>query len=96
MRVENGLYSKHSGKIQHPDRRWYKQLTARCAEAINSVEDSDGMKLTTKAMIRFGLSLDIDVRCKVEQLHTELQHIVTKHNLNFNGIEPIRMEDSNH
>lgn len=71
------------------------QLAARCAEAVNSVEDSEGMKLTRKAMIRCGLSLEIDGRWKVEQLQTELQHIVTKPDLKFNGIELIRMEESN-
>ena len=89
-RVENGQFSAKSGKLEHPKRGWYMQLAVKCAEAVNSMEDSNGLKLTRKAMIRSGLSLDIDGVWRVEQLYDHLQITVSKYPNNFRGTEPAK------
>lgn len=84
------LLSSRSGKLHHPERQWYMNLAKRCADALNAMVDENGLKLTSKAMIRSGLSLDKDGVCRVEQLYEHLQVFIRKHPNNFNGVEPVK------
>lgn len=90
IRVENKMFSARSGKLNHPGRHWYMKLAKKCADAVNSMEDENGMRLTRKAMIRSGLSLDTDGTWRVAQLYGHLQEVIAKYPENFNGIEPVK------
>lgn len=86
-------YAAVSGNLNHPHRHWYMQLAKDCIEEVNLMVDDSGMPLVRKAMIKCGLSCDIDGVWRTEMLSEELQSICSKYPENFNGEVPVNSPD---
>lgn len=74
-----------SGKLQQPGKQFFLRLAADSVRAVNAQRDANRLTYARKAMIRTGLSLDVDGVWRVEQLYPELQQIVEKYHEEFNG-----------
>jgi hypothetical protein len=64
------------------------KLAAESVRKVNNQRDSNGIFYARKAMIRCGLSLNINGQWQVEQLSPELQEICKTHENHFKG-EPV-------
>jgi len=84
--TQNNEFSTQSGKLNH--RHWYMNLAKDCVEAVNGMVDKNGLRLVRKAMIKCGLSCDLDGVWRIEQLSHELQDICNAYPENFNGAVP--------
>jgi len=81
----NDDFAPLSGNLNHPHRHWYMNLAKKCIESVNSMVDDNGIPLVRKAMIKCGLSCDIDGVWRTEMLSAELREICNKYPENFNG-----------
>lgn len=61
------------------------ELAANAVKDVNNLQDQDGISCVRKAMIQAGLALRTNGRWDVEQLHTDLGAIVSKHRQHFEG-----------
>lgn len=52
--------SENDGVDNHPHRHWYMELAKKCIEEVNAMVDGNGLLLVHKAMIKCGLSFDVD------------------------------------
>lgn len=87
-RIENGDFRSQSGRINRPHRHFFMNLARSCVDSINIMVDKNGISLCRKAMIRCGLSKDVNGTWNVQQLSAPLQAICMKHALNFDGTLP--------
>lgn len=71
--------------VVHPRNHYFLSLAAESIRAVNAERDANGMSHARKAMIRCGLSLDVDGNWSVRQLSPELQRIVQQHRIYFDG-----------
>ena len=78
-----------SVKLLHSARKWYVRLALEFVQKINEKQDENGLSFPRKAMIRCGLSLDIDGIWRRQQLFPHLQDIIIKYPANFEGAEPV-------
>eukprot|EP00171_Calliarthron_tuberculosum_P023561 IDg23561t1 len=68
-----GDFANISRKVNHPHRSWYMRLAVHCVDAVNAMRDDDlNISYTRKAMIRCGLSKDVDGTWRKEQLFKNL------------------------
>ena len=77
-----------SGKLLNPGKRCYILLAIDSTACINSLVDNHGMTLVRKAMVRCGLSLNSTSRWEETQPFQDLQDIIDKHRLEFEGQNP--------
>eukprot|EP00171_Calliarthron_tuberculosum_P023739 IDg23739t1 len=89
LRTLAGDFANISGKVNHPPRSWYMRLAVHCVNVVNAKRDEDlNISYARKAMIRCGLSKDVDGVWRKEQLFKNLRAIVDKHAANFHGVDP--------
>ncbi|KAL3695584.1 hypothetical protein R1sor_009660 [Riccia sorocarpa] len=72
-----------SGALKNPGKRYFLQLAADSVADVNSQRDANGISYARKAMIRCGLSLNINGRWEECQLQPELQNIIHKYRDQF-------------
>lgn len=77
-----------SGKLLNPGKRFFLELAAKAVRQINEMRDSNGLTYARKAMIRCGLSLDVNGQWHEKQLTPQLQEIIKKHQKYYDG-EPV-------
>lgn len=83
--VWNGEGRDTSGKMFNAGPRFFLKLAAAAIKAVNEARDEEGVSLTRKAMIRTGMSLNVNGKWELEQLHPELKAIAIKHKIQFDG-----------
>jgi len=74
-----------TGKLKNPGKRYFLSLAATAVRRVNALRDKNGLNYARKAMIRCGLSLDVDGKWCVEQLFSHLQEIISKYPVEFAG-----------
>ena len=74
-----------SGKLTNPGKSFFLQLVADAVNDVNSMVDHRNISHARKAMIRCGLALELDGTWSIGQLSLELQEIVAKYRLYFDG-----------
>lgn len=77
-----------SEKLLHPKKEHYLRLAAVCCREVSEMQDENGINIVRKAMIRCGLSKNINGLWEIEQLSPKLQAIVAKYCDNFDGKKP--------
>ena len=92
QRSEQGIFVAPQGdaiisgkSVAHPGNHYFLTLAAESIRAVNAERDANGVSHARKAMIRCGLSLDVDGNWSVRQLSPELQRIVQQHRIYFDG-----------
>jgi hypothetical protein len=83
--IADGEWQKVSGAIKNPGKTFFLNLAAEAVRKVNAQRDSNGISYARKAMIRCGLSLDVNGQWHVGQLSPELLGIVAKYRQHFNG-----------
>lgn len=77
--------SSWSGKLKNPGKKFFMSLATECVREVNAHRDKNGVNYARKAMIRCGLSLEIDGSWSPKQLFPHLQDIIQKYPDEFNG-----------
>ncbi|KAL0217568.1 hypothetical protein RCL1_008149 [Eukaryota sp. TZLM3-RCL] len=86
--IQNNEWSASSGKLPNPGKTFFLQLAADTIQEVNAVKDLQGIGFGRKAMIRCGLSLNTDGVWSKNQLSAELQEVIKKYWVNFDGEPP--------
>lgn len=91
---KNGSNGEGSGFLQNPGKEFFLKLAAESVREVNKQLDDNGMNYARKAMIRCGLSLKPDGTWYETQLSPELQQIIAKHRIHFDGqpVDPADVE----
>ncbi|CDF38688.1 unnamed protein product [Chondrus crispus] len=76
-----------SGKLKNPGKGFFLKLAANAVREVNNQRDKNGVSFARKSMIRTGLSLNLNGLWEEKQLSSELQAIISKHRVHFNGQE---------
>jgi hypothetical protein len=76
------------GKLKNPDKPFFFTLAVDIVRDVSHEWDHYGMTYARKAMIRCGMSLDVDGVWRCEQLFPHLQEIIAEHPNQFRG-EPV-------
>lgn len=84
--TSNGAWKEGSGKLPNPGKNFFLKMAAGTTRDVNAPRDADGISYGRKAMIRCGMSLNLNGRWEVQQLFQKLQEIVRKYEAEFNGI----------
>lgn len=74
-----------SGKLPNPGKSFFLHLASQAVRDVNGMRDENGLNYARKAMIRCGLSLDVNGQWRKEQLFPHLQMIIAEHRNHFNG-----------
>ena len=64
-------------------------LAVRCVEAVNAMQDENGIPLVWKAMIRCGLSSNTNGQWETTQLSQNLQDIIGRRPMEFTGMDVV-------
>lgn len=90
--IRDGDWADVSGAIKNPGKTFFLKLAAESVRRVNAMKDANGISYARKAMMRCGLSLDLTGQWHIEQLSVELQAIVAKHRVHFDGetVPPFR------
>lgn len=83
--VRENNWTRTSGCIPNPGKTFYLKLCAQVVREFNELKDKKGVRYARKAMIRTGMSLDLDKTWRESQLSGELQEIIARHRSHFNG-----------
>ena len=73
-------------KLFKPGKECYMNLAIRCVEAVNAMQDENGIPLVRKGIIRCGFSININGQWLTMQLFQHLQDIIGRHPLEFSGM----------
>lgn len=76
-----------SGKLKNPGKVFFLHVTANAVREVNQQRDRNGLKFARKAMIRTGMSLNVNGLWEESQLFDKLQVIFAKHRSHFDGEE---------
>jgi hypothetical protein len=71
--------ARADGQLTNTGKRFFFQLAVDTIENVNKEFDCNNMPYARKAMIRCGMTLDVDGSWSINQLFVHLQDIVTKH-----------------
>ena len=74
-----------SGKLKNPGKRFFLELAAKSVRAVNSMRDVYGLFYARKAIIRCGMVRDVSGRWHEAQLSLELQTMIQRHRIHFEG-----------
>lgn len=66
------------GKLRVPGKTFYLKLAAAVMQEVGNERDKDGTRHVRKAMIDYGMALNIKGQWEVHQLFPHLQAIVAK------------------
>lgn len=84
--IKSGSWAKNSGKLPNPGKSFFFKLADDTIRDVNLARDADGIIYVRKAMIRCGMSLNLNGRWDVEQLFPRLQEIVNMYGDDFHRI----------
>ena len=77
-----------SGKLKNPGKSFFLRLASRAVREVNAMKDKNGLTYARKAMVRCGLSKNLNGVWEVKQLFPKLQELVKGHKSYFDG-EPV-------
>ena len=83
---------REDGKLKNPGKSYFLKYAADAVRDINKQMNVNGMNYARKAMIRYGLSLNINGDWEVKRLSPQLQKIVTDFRENFER-KSVTLED---
>eukprot|EP00474_Spongospora_subterranea_P005517 CRZ05975.1 hypothetical protein [Spongospora subterranea] len=83
--IKRQLWAEGSGKLQNPGKRFFLKLAAESVRKVNHMRDRQGLTYARKAMIRCGLSLNINGLWEESQLFPVLQEIIKKYPEHYEG-----------
>jgi hypothetical protein len=83
--IKDGQWASGSGAIKIPGKTFFLHLAAKAVQRVSAMRDANGIGYARKAIIRWGLSLDVTGQRHVLQLSLELQQIVGKHRAHVDG-----------
>lgn len=89
---QDGVDGTGSGKLLNPGKKFFLKLAADSVRDVNNQRDKDGVSYARRAMIRTGMSLNLEGVWSEAQLTEDLQIIVAKYRNHFNG-EPVCAAD---
>ena len=75
-----------SGKLKNSGKKFFLQLAAKCVRRVNGMRDKNGITFARKAMIRCGLSKNVNGLWEKAHLYPHLQEIMNKYPSEVNGI----------
>lgn len=81
-----------SGKLPNPGKCFFLQLATNAVREVNLQGDENGISYARKAMIRCGMSLNLNGNWEVPQLFPKLQNIVRKYRNHSDG-EPVYVQE---
>ena len=67
-------------------------LGVRCVEAVNAKEDKNGIPIVRKAMIRSGLSLNINGQWETTQIFQHFPDIIGHYPMEFAGMDVVESQ----
>ena len=77
--------SGSSGKLKNPGKFFFLRLAAESVREVNAQKDKNGLSYARKAMMRTGMSLNLNGKWEESQLFLILQGIIAKHRNHFDG-----------
>lgn len=80
-----GSDQESSGNLNNPVKAFVLKLASNAVRAVNTQRDNNGISYRRKAMIRTGLSLNLNGLWEEKQLFSELQNIIAKYRNHFVG-----------
>lgn len=83
--IKDGLWTAGSGKLPNPGKPFFLKLAASCVRDVNEQRDRNGLSYARKAMIRTGMSLNVNGLWQESQLADDLQHIIARNRPYFDG-----------
>ena len=83
--IRDNLWTEGSERIPNPGKRFFLKLAAAAVRDFNGQRDANGLRYARKAMIRTGMSLNVNGNWEENQLSDELQRIVATHRSFFEG-----------
>ena len=83
--IKNNQVSQRSGKLLNPGKHFFLKLAAESVREVNKMRDTNGLTYAHKAMIRCGLSLNINGIWEISQLFPHLQEIIKENLDHFQG-----------
>jgi hypothetical protein len=84
-----------SGKLTNLGKKFFLQLATDSIEDVNRQVDIDNMSYARESMIKCGLALGADSTWNINQLFSQLQQIVVKHQQYFEGLEVPQLHMTN-
>lgn len=90
---DSGNGKKWSGKLKNPGKSFFLKLAADAVREVNSERDADGLTYARKAMIKCGLSKNVNGVWDESQLFKHLQEIIKAYRVNFDGEDPSLLEE---
>ncbi len=84
--IKDGLWREGYGALQNPRKSFFLRMAAEAVRRVNEQCDQTGLTYARKAMIRYGLSLDIIGEWHEKQLNPDLQIVIEKHRQHFEGL----------
>lgn len=83
--VQKKLWTSGSGMLPNPGKSFFLKLAAKVVREVNQQRDKTGVTYARRAMIRTGMSLNLNGLWEEGQLSDELQAIVAKYRSHFEG-----------
>jgi hypothetical protein len=84
-KIKEGSWSNGSGKLLNPGKTFFLKLAAASVSRVNEMRDRSGLTYARKAMIRTGLSLNLNGLWEGAQLFPRLQEIIKKYPNHYAG-----------
>jgi hypothetical protein len=75
-----------SGKLRNPGKEYFLKLASESVQELNAKRDKNDLTFARKAMIRCGMSLDVNGTWHVGQLLPHLQEIIKEFPDEFEGV----------
>lgn len=93
--IEENRWKDSSGKLINPGKTFYLRLAADAVREVNRQHDEDGLSYVRKAIIRTGLTLNLNGLWEERQLFPRRQNIIIAwHRNHFDG-EPFSSHHAN-
>jgi len=77
--------TSQSGKLSNPGKRFFLKIAAKAVKDVSDMRDKNGVSYARKAMMRYGLSLDLNGQWQIFPLFPHLQRIIVNHKDFFDG-----------
>lgn len=84
--IEKGNWVEGSGNLPNPGKHFFLKLAADAVRDVNRQRDENRLTYVRKAMILCGLALNVNGVWEETQLSPELQAIINKHRVHFDGV----------
>eukprot|EP00173_Palmaria_palmata_P000203 Plantae.Rhodophyta-Palmaria_palmata.ctg10969.p1 GENE.Plantae.Rhodophyta-Palmaria_palmata.ctg10969~~Plantae.Rhodophyta-Palmaria_palmata.ctg10969.p1 ORF type:complete len:120 (-),score=34.60 Plantae.Rhodophyta-Palmaria_palmata.ctg10969:475-834(-) len=78
--------ARGSGKVLNPGKHYFLELGAETVRIARMRTDDSGINYARKAMVLYGMSLDVDGVWKVRQLKKELRELVKEYRALFDSV----------